>query len=416
MEPKLVQEREQVNVARTVSPTAAGGSQTLCYDSPMSRLSWLLTVVPVLALAEFRESHAQATVRPRGASVGQSTSKGNAATVEFQIVHDRNYPATNVQRWYQLLTELKVDRLAIRLDPGEGAAPKEIETSTAGGRKHYVVFGRIDAPGRLWIGKQTFTLSSRASLARWLDELRKHGPGGAGPKPRWGLSPARYEALYQRLAKRTAFRFEAAPLAKCVEFFAAETQLLIEHGPAAAGPSAPPPGPITATVERVSLGTGLAYSLSTIGLVFEPRETDTGEMYLLVLPQAASQQPWPIGWEPKAPPGQLAPLLSRFHDFDVPEQPVPEVLAYFSEHLDMDLLVDQAALERLKLDLEQYNVAVRLERKVWASVLRQLLSQFRLHPELRVDEANRPFYWVTGLPPAGGQREEAGARTKTSRE
>ena len=58
---------------------------------------------------------------------------------------------------------------------------------------------------------------------------------------------------------------------------------------------------------------------------------------------------------------------------------------------------DRAALARHKIDIASINAAVPAKRTSYSLLLQKLLFQARLKYQLRIDDGNRPFIWITTI-------------------
>ncbi len=106
-----------------------------------------------------------------------------APRVEFELGTAQGFPATSTQRWYELLTELKVDDLRIRT--GKAGEEPTIATSGSQANPTYRVTGILTSADELQLPGGKFGVRDRGRLAGWLEKLRNEGPERAAGRRDW---------------------------------------------------------------------------------------------------------------------------------------------------------------------------------------------------------------------------------------
>jgi hypothetical protein len=104
---------------------------------------------------------------------------------------------------------------------------------------------------------------------------------------------------------------------------------------------------------------------------------------------------WPIGWELQQTPGQTAPSLFEFLNAEVDGYTLEETLAAIGPRLRIPIYLDRAALAAHRIDLAQIQVRLPRTRIFYKRLIDRVLAQARMGSELRIDEAGKPFLWVT---------------------
>ena len=54
-----------------------------------------------------------------------------------------------------------------------------------------------------------------------------------------------------------------------------------------------------------------------------------------------------------------------------------------------------------EIDLAKVDATVPGKRSTYSLILQKVLRQAMMKPELRLDDAGKPFYWVTTIKPIG---------------
>jgi hypothetical protein len=145
-----------------------------------------------------------------------------------------------------------------------------------------------------------------------------------------------------------------------------------------------------------SKGTALAVMLSERGLGFRPVRSESGEISLeVVLPGEEENSVWPIGWEPKLTPPKTAPLLFKLVSIDLNDVGFIDVLTAISVRGEIDVLFNYNRIAAKQIDLGMLPVSFPARQAAYNTLLRSITLSNRLKHEIRVDEAARPFVWIT---------------------
>jgi hypothetical protein len=151
-------------------------------------------------------------------------------------------------------------------------------------------------------------------------------------------------------------------------------------------------------LSTLSRGTALAYVLRSPGLCLVPGGV-SGRVSLSIVEAKPDLQIWPIGWEPKKPARDVKPDMFELLPVNVSGVSVTTVLDAVGKRLEMPILLDHNALARHGIEPDKVIAELKPSRSTYSIMLRQVLFQARLKGELRVDDADRPFMWVTSLKP-----------------
>ena len=110
---------------------------------------------------------------------------------------------------------------------------------------------------------------------------------------------------------------------------------------------------------------------------------------------ATTQESWPVGWPPQKIPGTLAPALFKFLNVEIRDIVLQEALDALKPRIGLPMLMDHNSMVRNRIDPKTVKVTVPAGRTFYKRILDRLLSQVGLTCQLRVDEAEKPFLWVT---------------------
>jgi hypothetical protein len=329
-----------------------------------------------------------------------------AARIEIVLATEPGIAPTAPGQWYQLFTDLQVSNLRVRA--AETADVPAITSAGSASAPVYKVVGIVNRSGELLVPGGKFRATDKAGLAEWLKKLRTEGPERAkgGPRLPFGLSKEQFGEIHEDLARPVTFSTKGLKPADFVHRVADLVQYPLS-GDAAAASLLDAAGSIDVELRGLSAGTTLSYVLDTLGLALVPRLDARRQPTYAIAPVRQKQEQWPIGWEGREPRRDLVPSLFDTVDVELTDVELSRVLVAVGEHVPVPILVDHPALASEKVDLAKIKMSLPAKRSMYDLVLRKVLVPNRLVHEVRVDEANRPFLWITTA------RKAAEAKPKT---
>ena len=153
-------------------------------------------------------------------------------------------------------------------------------------------------------------------------------------------------------------------------------------------------------LEGLSSGTALAAILRPAGLVLLPERPRGGQIQYRIGKAEKGRESWPVGWKPKDPPVKHLPELLEFLNVEIHETTVADALAAIQGRLKAPFLFDRNAMALHGIDPATVQAEVPEKRMTYSQILGKVLMQARLKFELRLDEADKPFLWITSVKPA----------------
>jgi hypothetical protein len=337
---------------------------------------------------------------------------GGNTRVTIEVFTGQEGTGLQAQQW-----ESVFDRagLLVRIHspfPGDKISIKEKQLGKL--REVYVV-GKLERDGSLVFPGHKFAKSDSTAFEEWLRELKTYGAqGNPTGKAFWGLSQEQFEAMSGALT--TPVQQEVAGLAFDE---AIRTLQLPAKYPfrlsIAAEKRLDAPG-IKQRLGKLQLrgfshGTALAMLLSQYGLGFRPNRTPEGSLELVGLRSQDGQALWPVGWDvPEGTyPASVAPKLFQQTQVDLKDQKLIDVLEAIADRTGTPVRVDFASITSRDLDLDKILVNASGQHMTWSRLLANITSPSLLLPQIRTDEAKRPFVWVTSVknPPVRLRRSTA---------
>ena len=150
-------------------------------------------------------------------------------------------------------------------------------------------------------------------------------------------------------------------------------------------------------LQGLSAGTVIAITLRPQGLVLVPQKPSGQEVRLVIMGSDQVKESWPVGWPPQKNPGLLMPALFKSLSVEIDKVALSEALGAIAPRLKVPFVIDYNALARDRIDMDAGKVSVPSGRTYYKKILDQVLSQARLYCEVRVDEVNTPFIWISNF-------------------
>lgn len=327
--------------------------------------------------------------------------------VDFRLQISSDLDKQRAVIWINLLKDLGA--AGVSQVPGEPVPPKPGEKTEpaieSGGGGRVIVKGMIGPSGNLFIGTEGFKMADRAKLGALIKSLQAEGVPGPDPAAAmWGLGQAQIELLQGELKQHSEFDFKDRPFDRFLNDLRVRVKLEVKVTPEAQqlGKGLK----LNATTHELTLGAALAYLLGQNGLAWEPRHGSGGSVTILIMPRDESRRPWPVGLDPDQLPGNIAPNLMANARYQTNDTPIEDVLAGFRRNLKMEVLLDRAGLIEHDVNPDTLRSTIQVPNGTFHSAIKKTLAPMGLKYELRIDEANRAFLWVTWSEPTGPTRKK----------
>ncbi len=316
------------------------------------------------------------------------------ATVELELATERGSPPTAAQKWLPVLSEAGFDHPTIRAS--EAGDRVEIVTSGTDRSPIYRVRGILTASGGIRLPSGQFSVRDQAALTAWVQRLKSQGPeavSGKSAGTAFGLTPSQLTAVKKDLsAPVTAATKKQEPVA-AVEAIAkplAIPLLLDDDARKALAAS----GAVRDELQGFSSGTALAALVRPAGLVVRPRFSN-GQLQYAVVSGRSKGENWPIGWSSVKGPGKLVPGLMTKEETQDVDVPLGPALKELEGRIKAPFVYDHNNIAIQRIDVEGTKVHMKAGKTFYGRVLGRVLSQAHLTSEVRVDDAGKPFIWIT---------------------
>jgi hypothetical protein len=314
--------------------------------------------------------------------------------VELELFTEERTPLTAQQDWLQELSRVGVTRLRIVT---RGAPDKPgVEVQGTDASPVYMVTGIITSDNDLLLPGGRYPLRNAAQAGKWLADLAHNGlPAKPQEKGPFGLKPEELEAVHAALARPVGFSTHGTARAAVVEKLVGQLGLPVKMDPKLRQSIGDEP--VAEELSGLSGGTALACVLRPAGLCLTPRRAGQRDVECAIVAAQPSVESWPVGWEPKKTIKTLVPAYYEMFNANVQNVPVTTVLDAVAKRLEVPFLLDHYAIAQQKIDPEKAMVNAPQSQTTYNQLLRKVLSQVNLRSEFRVDDAGKPFFWVTTM-------------------
>lgn len=151
--------------------------------------------------------------------------------------------------------------------------------------------------------------------------------------------------------------------------------------------------------QGLAAGTALAAMLRSAGLALTPERPQGGDLHYQVGAAQAGRESWPVGRGPSGKTNEKFPELFEFLNVEIQDIPVSEALEAIALRLKVPFIYDRNAMSLYDIDPSKSQADVPSKRMTYSLILKRVLSQAKMKFDPRVDDADKPFLWITTIKP-----------------
>lgn len=311
----------------------------------------------------------------------------SAAEVQFDLTIERGAPITAGHEWMKTLSALPVGGVRIS---NNAVADPSIEGSTGTLKVH----GIITRGNELIVPGRSFARSEKSSLKKWIEDLRE-GKLNSSRDFAFGMTAEELVEMHEHLSVAIRAPTREQDARSVVQQISRQISPKVRL-PTTAKDRFDQADNVQDELEGVSCGTALAAVLRPLGLVYAPRRS--GDQWeLLVADSRDVEESWPIGWPAQQKAHDLSPKLMEFLTVEINGVTLEESLAAVREKTRLPTLFDHNGMARQRIEPAEIRVSIPAGRTFYKKLLRQILFQAKLKSELRLDEADEPFLWISPI-------------------
>jgi hypothetical protein len=317
-------------------------------------------------------------------------------SVSLEVVTENGFPADRQSGWLESFKTLGLTNVRIRsVRPGD--APSITNTGTDASPRYHVI-AVLTRDNQLNLPGLTVRPGQRKQLGDWLTRLREGGEDAVtGAAGAFGLTARQFAALHDAVAPPITFETKGKPVRDVVKQIIDSTPATVEMDTTAeaaiAGQEQVPD-----ELQGLSRGTALAAVVRPLGLVVAVTGQGKRAGGLRIATPAEKQEVWPvgIGLTTATPPDKVAKPLFKFVTVEINERPLSEAIEAIQERVQIPVLLDHNALAKHEVDIHT-KVSLPAKKTFYKKILDELLYKAMLRCEIRLDDADKPFLWVTTI-------------------
>jgi hypothetical protein len=313
--------------------------------------------------------------------------------VELEIAGNSQIGAgMSFQQWGQALSAAGVQ--GFRLRAAQQGDKPAIEVGGTDQSPVYKVTAVLGAGDDLVVPGGRFRRTECKQLAAWLNDIAKRGPPEKREKlSAFGLTASQFQKVNSDLSKGVGFSTKGMTRSEAVDKIGGQLGLTLKIEDAFSDGD----DKIDEDLSALSSGSALACILRPIGSCLVPR-VDGETLSYAVKKAQLDQEVWPVGW-PAEGGQKVLPALYEFHNVNVSGVAATKLLAVVGKQIEAPVLFDHNALARHVVDPDKATVSHPQQRTTYSLALRKMLGKVGLKFEIRVDEAGKPFLWVSTIKP-----------------
>ncbi len=298
------------------------------------------------------------------------------------------------QQWAELLADVGADR--VRITSGDNAKPSTSESEYQG-QTIISVIGVLDRSGKLFLPGGSFSLQDSGRIRELIGKLRADGAQVTlSQKLAFGLTAEQLVELSEMLALEVEFETKEQRIGAVVTKLQSILVIPLNIDPAVRAKLAGSDS-VPEELNGLSVGTVLAAVIRPLGLVAVPSRPVGKSLELSLVDTRSAQAHWPVGWPSELSPAKTAPQLFERFNFELNRAPLSDALRAIEKKTGVPMLFDHNSFAREGIELAQVKVTFNKQKQTYFGTVDDLLSQARprLKLELRVDEAQHPFLWIS---------------------
>jgi hypothetical protein len=261
--------------------------------------------------------------------------------------------------------------------------------------------GVLDDNDDLVVPGGRFSLNSPGRFGQWLEKLVQSKTTDVSDtsttgRHAFGLTAKQLVGLSDALSRPVQSSTKGQPVVKVMKEINRLVEPRIRLAMSGKGKILPEDR-VQEELQGVSAGTAAAAVLRPLGLVLVPRPLSDveGDIELFVSDVRRAKENWPIGWPAEESTTKIFPKWHDFLEVEIDNVSLTDALTSLQGRLKVAFLMDQNGMARKKIDPDKTIVRFPQKKTFYGRIIKNLLFQAKLSGEVRVDEAGKPFLWIS---------------------
>jgi hypothetical protein len=319
-----------------------------------------------------------------------------ALPIDIEVAAEAGSPFGAMQEWGKLLNEMDLAR--VRLRGANGGDEPSVTPSGEGESQRFKLVGILNRRDQLELPGGKFGFGDRAKLKAYFESLPERAANQGVERGIFNLTKQQFEQVYDDLSAPVTTSTKGMTPEAIVTSLQEGLTIPLEIDAAARG-ALRAAKPLSGELQGMSTGSAIAIALRPAELTMLPEQKLGQPLQLRVVKAEAGVRGWPAGWRPAQTARELVPAMYRFTNIEIKGFTLDEALAALGPHMEVPLLFDERVLAVRGIDPAKIEVSFPRGKTYIRRAVDRVLSQARLAGELRIDEAEKPFYWITQFGP-----------------
>ena len=319
-----------------------------------------------------------------------------ALPIDIEVAAEAGSPFGAMQEWGKLLNGMDLAR--VRLRGANGGDEPSLTSTGEGESQRFKLVGILNRRDQLELPGGKFGFSDRAKLQTYFESLPERSANQGVERGIFNLTKQQFEQVYEELSTPVATSTKGKAPEAIVASLKEGLKIPLEID-ASARAALRAAKPLNGELQGMTTGSAIAIALRPAELTMLPEQKLGQPLQLRVVKAGAGVRGWPAGWRPAEAARVLVPAMYRFTNIEIKGFTLDEALTALGPHMEVPLLFDERVLAARSIDPAKIDVNVPRGKTYIRRAVDRALSQGRLAGELRVDEAEKPFYWITQFGP-----------------
>ena len=320
------------------------------------------------------------------------TSNGQGTLpIELEVAIAPGASLTAPQQWSAVLGRMNLTNVRLRqIRPGDQPSVKTVKIGLT---SRYQVTAILGSSDQLVFHKKSFQLGQRSSLRTFLNQLPNQTEHATEERGRFDLTEPQFNKVYAEFSQTVSFKTEKLPLRQFIRRIESEL-------------STPLKTDVDANriireqisqeeLQGITIGSALSIALREHGLAVRPEQRPGQPLRLVIERYLRGRESWPAGWKPDQSVRQLAPALFKQLTIEASKISLGKVLTQLESRIQMPMIMDQFVLGQKNILPDTIPVKMARRKTYLKGAIDRLASQAKLATEIRVDEQDKPFLWIT---------------------
>ncbi len=313
-----------------------------------------------------------------------------ALPIDLEVATAPGTPISAPQEWARLLGRMNLG--SVRLRGVRAGERSTLEAKKLGATTRYHLLAILNRRNELVLPDRRFRVRDHQALQKYFEQLPAQAAYSTEPRGRFGLTEKQFRLVYAEFSQPVGFSTVAKPASEVLKRLEKSLTVPVVHsGKALSGNAVP----LKAELESLSTGTALAFVLRREGLALHPEQLPGEPLRLSIDSYDSKRESWPVGWKPAVSSRHSAPQLYEFRNIEINGFTLAQALTALQPALNIPIILDDWIFQQQQIDPGKIQVSHPQKRTFLKSAVGKLLSQARLAEEVRVDEQEQPFLWVT---------------------